>query len=79
MCFLIICLSKEKCIVFDRGIMRNIVVAIFFVIFFSGCANVNLHVDSNYETKEEERENCRFKIIDVILKKGGFKSMPECL
>jgi len=72
-------LSKEKCVVFDRGIMRIIVVAIFFVISFSGCANINLQVNSNYETKEEERENCRFKIIDVILKKGGFKSMPECL
>ena len=72
-------MSKEECIVFDRGNMRIVVVAIFFVIFFAGCAKINLHIDSNYETKEEERKNCRFKIIDVILKKGGFKSMPECL
>ena len=59
--------------------MKILVVVIFILFLFSGCAMVGSHEESVLNMEKEKQNDCQFRIQDVIIKKGGFESLPECL
>ena len=40
---------------------------------------VGSHEESVLNMEKEKQNDCQFRIQDVIIKKGGFESLPECL
>lgn len=59
--------------------MKILVVVIFIFFLFGGCTKLGSHHESVLKMGKKKENDCQFRIQDVIIKKGGFESLPECL